>query len=347
MVPPTVAVSDVSTIAQGLDISQQSWSSLELSGVLSPPPLSPPPPPLSPPPPPPAAAPQRQNARRMIKGKVQAEVQRGVSDFWKEKIGRYAMQGDYLALIMEEKGCVSWKSYMWDIPQGVLRFAINAGLNTLPTADNLRRWGKRVNDRCPLCGNTQTLLHVLSNCSVSLDQGRLTWRHNSVLLTLIESIQPLLHENFSLYSDLPGFTAAHGGVIPPHILVTSLRPDLFIINETSKQIIFFELTCPWDGNVARSHTYKEEKYTPLITDLSREYSVFNYSVEVSARGQVTKDNRARIKSLVWKCCRQPKGVDKNVTKLMSKAAILTSFTLFSARKEPAWSSPSPLIVRQF
>ena len=78
---------------------------------------------------------------------------------------------------------------------------------------------------------------------------------HSVLLTLIEHIQPLLHENFSLYSDLPGFTAAHGGVIPPHILVTSLRLDLFIIDETSKGIIFFELTCPWDSNVARSHTY--------------------------------------------------------------------------------------------
>ena len=62
VVPPTVAVSDVSTIAQGLDVSQQSWSSLELSGVLSPSPLSPPPLPTSPPPPPPGAAPQRHNA---------------------------------------------------------------------------------------------------------------------------------------------------------------------------------------------------------------------------------------------------------------------------------------------
>ena len=175
----------------------------------------------------------------------------------------------------------------------------------------------------------------------------MTWRHNSVLLTLIEYIQPQLHENFVLYSDLPGYTAAHGGVIPPHILVTSLRPDLFILDEISKKIIFFELTCPWDSNVANSHSYKEEKYAPLIADLSRDFSVFNYSVEVSARGQVTKDNRARIKSLTWKCCRQPKGLDKSLVKLMSKAAILTSFTMFSARKEPAWSSPSPLIVRHF
>ena len=72
------------------------------------------------------------------------------------------MQGDYIALIMEEGNCITWKSYMWDIPQGVLKFAMNAGLNTLPTLDNHKRWDKRVNDRCPFCGNIQTLLHVLS-----------------------------------------------------------------------------------------------------------------------------------------------------------------------------------------
>ena len=39
-----------------------------------------------------------------------------------------------------------------------------------------------------------------------------------------------------------------------------------------------------------SHAYKEEKYAPLIADLSLNYAVFHFSVEVSARGQVTKSN---------------------------------------------------------
>ena len=60
---------------------------------------------------------------------------------------------------------------------------------------------------------------------------------------------------------------------------------------------------------------------------------------------VTKENRARIKELVWRCCSTPKGVEKNLTDRMSKAALLTSFSLFCARKEPAWSSPGPLVVR--
>ena len=100
----------------------------------------------------------------------------------------------------------------------------------------------------------------------------------------------------------------------------------------------FELTCPWDSNVARSHTFKEEKYAPLVADLARLF-------KVSAKGQITKENRTRIKALVWRVCRQPKGLVKCVTELMSKAALLTPFSLFSARKEPTWSSPGPLVVR--
>ena len=136
--------------------------------------------------------------------------------------------------MQEEGGSVTWKSYLWDVPQGVLKFAINAGLNTLPTFDNLKRWGKRVNDRCPFCGNIQTLAHVLSNCSTALDQGRFTWCHDSVLSTVIDIIRPNLIPGKQLFSDMPGYQAPHGGTIPPHILVTNLRPDIFIVDESKR-----------------------------------------------------------------------------------------------------------------
>ena len=254
------------------------------------------------------------------------------------------MQGDYLALIMEEENCVTWKSYLWDIPQGVLKFAINAGVNTLPSFDNLKRWGKRTSDRCPFCGNIQTLAHILSNCTVALDQGRFTWRHNSVLMSIIDVIRPKLGR-FKLFSDMPGFQAPHGGTIPPHILVTNLRPDLFLFDETSRIAVVFELTCPWDSNIDRNHSYKEDKYSPLVADLSRNFKTYQFSVEVSARGQVTKANRARLKSFAYKCCDSPKDVTRLLVKNCSKASLLCSYSLFSARKEPSWASPNPLIAR--
>ena len=141
---------------------------------------------------------------------------------------------------------------MWDVPQGVLKFALNARLNTLPSLDNLKRWGKRVSDRCSFCGNTETLAHILSNCSTALSQGQFTWRHNSVLSSIINLIRPHLRDGMVLYSDMPGYQAPHGGTIPPHVLVTSLKPDNVVINELSQEVIIFELTCPFDWNIARS-----------------------------------------------------------------------------------------------
>ena len=144
---------------------------------------------------------------------------------------------------------------------------------------------------------------------------------------------------------MPGYQAPHGGTIPPHVLVTNLRPDLFIIDETLRIALVFELTCPWDSNIDRSHSYKEEKYSPLIADLSRNLNAFLFSVEVSARGQITKANRSRLKAFVYRCCDDPKVTTSRVVKNCSKASLLSSYSIFSARKEPSWSSPSPLIAR--
>ena len=254
------------------------------------------------------------------------------------------MQGDYLALLIEEGDSISWKSYMWDVPQGVLKFALNAGLNTLPSLDNLRRWGKRVNDRCPFCGNIETLAHVLSNCSTALTQGRFTWRHNSVLASIINLIRPHLKPGMLLYSDMPGYQAPHGGTVPPHILVTALKPDIVVVSETSEEVIVFELTCPWDTNIVRSHDFKSEKYAPLIADLSRSRVVSFFPIEISARGQITKDNRSRLKSFLFKCCAEPKSICKPLLNTASKASLLSSYSLFCARKEPTWEDPPPLIL---
>ena len=123
-----------------------------------------------------------------------------------------------------------------------------------------------MNDRCAFCGNIETLAHVLSNCSSALNQGRFTWRHNSVLRSIIDFVQPHLKEGMILHADLPGFLAPLGGTIPPHILATTLRPDIFMYNEFSEEVIVFELTCPWDTNITRSHNFKSEKYAPLVAD---------------------------------------------------------------------------------
>ena len=211
--------------------------------------------------------------------------------------------------------------------------------------DNLKRWGKRTSDRCSFCGNIETLAHILSNCSSALNQGRFTWRHNSVLSSAINLIRPFLKEGMILYADMPGYQAPHGGTVPPHILVTVLKPDIIVFNELSAEVIVFELTCPWDANIARGHSYKSEKYAPLIADLSQTHVVSFFSIEVSAHGQITKENRARLKAFLFKCCSGPKNISKSLISIASKAALLSSYSIFAARREPTWENPAPLIVR--
>ena len=148
-----------------------------------------------------------------------------------------------------------------------------------------------------------------------------------------------------LFSDMPGYQAPHGGTIPPHVLVTALKPDICNVSETSEELIVFELTCPWDRNIERSHNYKSEKYAPLVADLSQTRVVSFFSIEISARGQVTKGNRSRLKCFLLKSCSAPSNVFKSIIRIASKAALLSSYALFAARKEPTWEDPAPMIVR--
>ena len=120
-----------------------------------------------------------------------------------------------------------------------------------------------------------------------------------------------------LFSDLPDFLAPGGGSIPPYILVTNLKPYIVIVNESTCEIIIFELTCPWDANVARSHSFKDNKYAPLVADLSQCYTTFLFSVEISVRGQITGDNKKRLKAFVYRACTQPKPIFKSIVLVCS------------------------------
>ena len=157
---------------------------------------------------------------------------------------------------------------------------------------------------------------------------------------MIDLVRHKLSPGARLFSDLPGFLAPGGGSVPPSVLVTNLRPDIFIVNESTREVIVFELTCPWDNNIARSHSYKEDKYAPLVADLSRSYKTFHFSIEISVRGQVSSDNKRRLKAFVYRACTEPKPIFKSIVRICSKVALLSSFSIFMARSEPSWENPA-------
>ena len=194
--------------------------------------------------------------RKQLTKEVQKRIQAQTDEYWAGKIRSLIMQGNFLSLLIEDTN-VTWKSYLWNMPRGLVKFAVNSSLECLPTADNLKRWGKRASDLCPICSGQgkQTLNHVLSSCSVSLAQGRFTWRHNSVLQTLYSFINSKISDGYTLFADIAGLDAGGGRVFPPNVIVTSQRPDIVVLNSELRKVIIFKLTCPFDTNIDTAHSF--------------------------------------------------------------------------------------------
>jgi hypothetical protein len=157
-------------------------------------------------------------------------------DEWAARVHGYTMQGNLFALLQAESESITWKSHMWNHPHGVLKFALNASFDTLPTFTNLKRWGKRASVNCHLCGNTvkQTLFHVLVCYSHTLDKGRMTWRHDSILKHIAGCLKSALESlsTVEVYCDLEKLQAQGGESIPASVMAQTLRPDLVIFDRS-------------------------------------------------------------------------------------------------------------------
>ena len=272
-------------------------------------------------------------AKKAIKETIQEETVR----LWNSKVEKLVMQGDLAKLLIEEKENMTWQSIIRNVPRGVLSFALNSATNTLPTPDNLRRWGKRNVSKCPLCGNNGTLEHILNFCPVALKQGRFTWRHNSVLSYFTNILKENKPDSLEIFSDIPGHDL-NGGTIPPDVLVTSSRPDLVILDRTNRKIFLLELTCSFESNIQSANALKTLRYTPLKLDLEEAGFYCNLvPFEIGSRGYVSKSNRANlINTFVTN------GIKANALKcikMFSKLALLSSYSIFQAYTQPTWRDP--------
>jgi hypothetical protein len=170
---------------------------------------------------------------------IRKEVQRVFceeeDDAWAACVCGYTMQGNLFTLMQAESEGITWKSYMWNLPCGVLKFAMNASIDTLPTFTNLKRWGKRAFN-CHLCGNTvkQTLFNVLVHCNHTMDQGRMTWRQDSILKHIAGCLKSALESlhTVEVYCDLEGLQAQDGGSILALVVAQTQRPDLVILDRS-------------------------------------------------------------------------------------------------------------------
>ena len=133
-----------------------------------------------------------------------------------------------------------WKASIYNMKKGTMKFLLNSFINTLPTQNNLKLWGKMFSDKCLNCKNRDSTLHCLNGCSVMLHQGRYTWRHDNILKYIHDSID---QRKCKVYCDIEGSQSENGGTIPSNLAVTSLKPDLVIVDKSTVNI--FELTDPF------------------------------------------------------------------------------------------------------
>ena len=255
------------------------------------------------------------------------------------------MQGEFVKLLIEEKQSITWQSIIRGLPRNILAFSVRLATDSLASPSNLKRWGKRVLATCPLCSCPQgTLAHIINFCPVSLNQGRMTWRHNSVLKHMLTVIKKEAPEGLKVYSDLPG-SMVNNAVIPSDILVTNgygSKPDLVMISRQSKTIALLELTCPLERNLAKANEFKNDKYASMQGDLEEKgWKVHLVPFEVSSRGQILKHTQISILTTL-KHFHVKIPTQQKFFKNLSKISLLCTFSIFHAYQTKEWVDPALL-----
>ena len=271
-----------------------------------------------------------------IQTKVRNATRSKVQEKLKTHVNSLQVQGRLLALVSQEKEDMLWKSTLFQLNSGTLKFMLNASIDTLPTPANLQRWKYTSSDKCKLCGNRGTTNHYLNCCSTMLNTGRYLWRHNNLINFSVNNVD----KKFQVYSDLPGWEAPEGGTNPHALCVTNLLPDIVIVDKHMKTVHIYELTVPLSVNIDIRNREKSNKYAPFITDMTG-YTCTVNCFEVSSTGYINSRNKSTLTTL-HKLMR--KDLKKSVfLSNLNSLAWYGSYSLWLSREQQEYPTPPFLI----
>ena len=126
--------------------------------------------------------------------------------------------------------------------------------NALATWKNLSKWRITQSSTCSFCLQSEMLQQIVSSCKSNLEQGRYTWRHESVLNFIANTLSGL--QFCSLYADHPAFLS------PSLITGNSLRPDFILITKDNNLYIL-QLTIGFESNIKDNSDRKAIKCNPF------------------------------------------------------------------------------------
>jgi len=175
----------------------------------------------------------------------------------------------------------TWSIAIQSLPQNLLKFVLNACLDTLPHNRNLFQWKKRQSASCLLCqGDHQNLIHILNSCKKALQLRRYNERHDMVLEVIASAVKRVLPTTMKMSVDI-----GEGYTFPSHISPTDLRPDIALWDDTTKSVTLIELTVCFEHCFEDARERKVARYADLLYNLQRStYTASLITLEVGSRG---------------------------------------------------------------
>lgn len=280
---------------------------------------------------------------------VQEEVRTGVEELRASQMVGMRQQGAWTRWEQAVDRKISW-SELWQAEPYRIKFLIASVYDVLPSPSNLFCWGKVDAPSCPLCLRRGTLEHILSCCSKALGEGRYTWRHDQVLKAIAETIFTSITQNKPLRPARQAIAFIRAGEkpkpkprgaagllgtapdwqmkadlgkqlkFPEQIVETTLRPDIVLFSDSTKQVVLLELTVPWEERMEEANERKRAKYANLVEECRRRgWRARCVPIEVGCRGFAARSLCKAYSMLGVTGARQRKAI-KTTTEAAEKAS---------------------------
>ena len=280
----------------------------------------------------------------------------------------------------------SWKNLIYGPGKRILSFLLNAQINSLPSPSMMKLMGYSSSDICPLCKSRKTqkictLFHILVGCDRALKTKRYSWRHDSVLATLLPHLQRKIKEinackpgkdciphisssfvsaNKNSKSSFRVFhfqrSLLHGAydwqllvdfnhnqiVFPPTICPTDLRPDIVIWSESLKKVIIIELTCPAEENIVAAQVRKSARYL----ELQNLIKTFTKGSWTSKALTIEVGARGFVARSMSSCLRRLGFSSRSTSHICRSVSLITarcSYAIWCARTQKKWKKSTLLV----
>ena len=190
------------------------------------------------------------------------------------------------------EGAKVWAKGLEGVKDEHLKFALNNAVDMLPHNANLYLWKKHKDSSCPLCGERQTLIHVLNACGgAARNARRFNTCHDAVLEEIISLLSAYTEPPAKLSADLDNYNFPH------HIVPTDLCPDIVWWDDQLRRIVIAELTISFETSFKQAAERKALKYEDVITRArSVGYSGTVITLQLGSRGIIDQASFTLLQS---------------------------------------------------